>query len=238
MKHVKSKRLIMEPMSIEEMDELIEKETDLELIDLYKDLKEKASDNLQEYKWYSTWKICLGDDNKQIGEFHFNGLNNCTTQMGYKINEEYWGQGYTYEVLDAMMNYALSQDEVYFIEMLIKKNDEYKVKALNKFKFKMVAETDTEALYVLEKPKSKMLIIFASIGLCIGLAVGFSLNAVVFSLNYIAIGISVGLCLGALIGATIDKNDEDKRKECQEARIKQGQEEEAAKASEQENTNE
>ncbi|MBO7536579.1 MAG: hypothetical protein J6T34_05540, partial [Bacilli bacterium] len=78
---------------------------------------------------------------------------------------------------------------------------------------------------------------FASIGLCIGLAVGFSLNAVVFSLNYISIGISVGLCLGALIGATIDKNDEDKRKECQEARIKQGQEE-AAKASEQENTNE
>lgn len=237
MKHVKSKRLIMEPMSIEEMDELIEKETDLELVELYKDLKEKASDNLQEYKWYSTWKICLRDDNKQIGEFHFNGLNNCTTQMGYKINEEYWGQGYTYEVLDAMMNYALSQDEVYFIEMLIKKNDEYKVKALNKFKFKMVAETDTEALYALEKPKSKMLIIFASIGLCIGLAVGFSLNAVVFSLNYIAIGISVGLCLGALIGATIDKNDEDKRKECQEARIRQGQEG-AAKASEQENTNE
>ena len=224
MKHVKSKRLVMQPMSIEEMDDLIQKESDVDLANLYKELKEKASDNLNEYKWYSTWKICLKEDNKQIGEFHFNGLNNNTTQMGYKINEEYWGQGYTYEVLEAMMNYALSQDEVYFIEMQIKKDDEYKVKALNKFKFKKVAETETEALYALEKPKSKMLIIFASIGLCIGLAIGISLN-------YIAIGISVGLCLGALIGATIDKNDEDKRKESQEARIKQGKEAQSEEAS-------
>ena len=219
MKHVKSKRLSMFPMTVDEMNELIAKETDESLANLYIEIRDKAIKNLDHYKWYSTWKICLNDTGQMIGEFHFGGLNKNTTQMGYQVFEEYWGQGYTYEILDTMVNYALSQDEIYFIEMEIKADDEYKVNALEKLKFKAVAKKDDLVLYALEKPKSRMLIIFASIGLCIGLAVGISLKN-------IAIGVSVGLCLGALIGATIDKNDEDKRKESQEARIKQGQKEE------------
>lgn len=218
MKHVKSKRLTMFPMSIEEMDNLINNETDADTKEAYISIKDKAENNPSEYKWYSAWKVCLKEDGKIIGEFHFSGLNNNTSQIGYQIFKEYWGQGYTYEVLDAMINFALSQDEVYFIEMLIKDDDEYKINALEKLKFKIVAEFDNKRLYVLEKPKSRLLIIFASIGLCIGVAIGIGLNN-------IAIGAGVGICLGGLIGATIDKNDEDKRKECQDARRAQGEEE-------------
>ena len=109
-----------------------------------------------------------------------------------------------------MIDYALSQDEVVFIEMMVQNNDEYKINALGKLKFKIVSEDKDKILYRIEKPKSRMLIIFASIGLCIGIAIGMGLNN-------IAIGAGVGLCLGALIGATIDKADEDKRKEFKEA---------------------
>lgn len=218
MKHVKTKRLSMYPMSIEEMNELIDNTKDSFLKEKYTGIRDKTIDNTNEYKWNSAWKICTKEEGTLIGEFHFSGLNNNTTQMGYQIFEKYWGQGYTQEVLSAMVDFALSQDEVYFIEMEVYANDEYGINAMAKLKFKEVARKDNRILYVLEKPKSRLLIIFASIGLCVGLAIGISLN-------YIAIGAGVGLCLGALIGATIDKNDEDKRKECQEARIKQGQEE-------------
>lgn len=218
MKHVKSKRLSMFPMAIEEMNEFIANTTDETLKEQYTVLRDKAIDNISEYKWNSVWKICLKEDGTLIGEFHFSGLNSNTTQMGYRIFEKYWGQGYTQEVLESMVNYALSQDEVYYIEMKIDINDEYAINALEKLKFKVLTKTEKTILYALEKPKSRMLIIFASIGLCIGLAIGISLNN-------IAIGAGVGICLGGLIGATIDRNDEDKRKECQEARIKQEQEE-------------
>ena len=225
MKHVKSKRLTMFPMSIDEMNDLIASTTDEALNAIYVSLREQATAKTSEYKWNCIWKICTKEDGTVIGEFHFNGLNQSTTQMGYQIFEKYWGQGYTYEVLEAMVDYALSQDEVYFMEMEVLESDEYKVNALEKLKFKVVAKKDDKLLYALEKPKSRLLIIFASIGLCIGIAVGIGLSNV-------AIGAGVGLCLGGLIGATIDKNDEDKRRECQEARIKQGMEEDQKAASE------
>lgn len=225
MKHVKSKRLTMFPMTIDEMNDLIANTSDAALKECYISLRDNTANNMGEYKWNCIWKICTKEDGTLIGEFHFNGLNNSTTQMGYQIFEKYWGQGYTYEVLEAMVSYALSQDEVYFMEMEVFDNDEYKISALEKMKFKIVARKDNKLLYALEKPKSRLLIIFASIGLCIGIAIGIGLSNV-------AIGAGVGICLGGLIGATIDKNDEDKRRDCQEARIKQGEEEKPEEAKE------
>lgn len=210
MKHVKTKRLTMFPMTIPEIDDLISKETNEELVKEY--IKMKSIYDNDNYRWNSIWKICLKENGEMIGEFHFDGLSNACTQMNYNIFEEYWGQGYTYEVLDAMVSYALSQDEVYFLEMLINSNDEYKINALEKLKFKKVNETKGKIMYALEKPKSRLLIIFIAIGLCIGVAIGIGLNSV-------WIGGAVGACLGAIIGASIDKADDDKRKEFQEKRI-------------------
>lgn len=211
MKQVKSKRLIMSPMAIEDINDLIAKETNEDRIKEYNSIIEKATNNPDEDKWNSIWKISLKEDGKMIGEAHFSGLDSAYSKLSYNVFKEYWGNDYTFEVVEAMVNYATSQDEIFFIEVTVKNDDHHAIEALNKLKFKLVSEKNGMMVYSMEKPKSRFLIIFISIGLCVGVAIGISLSQ-------IAIGAVVGMCLGAVIGGSIDKNDEDKRKESQEKR--------------------
>ena len=210
MKHVKTKRLSMYPMTIEEMKNLINaKQEKVEL----QAVLDHALENPSDYKWSIAWKINLKEEGTQIGYFLFKGLDTYTIGIDIDIEPDFRKDDYAFEALEAMANWALSQDEIYFLEATPKDDEKEFIDIITRLKFKEVGDNGNKK-YLLEKPKSHFLIIFTSIGLCIGCAIGISLG-------YTAIGIAVGICLGAVIGFGIDINDEDKRKECKEKHNKE-----------------
>ena len=111
-----TKRLKIYPASWEQMEAYIAAETDAELKKAYTEMLEGCLRHPNQWQWYSMWMIELRDGT-HIGDLCFKGLNtNGTTEIGYGILEEYQGQGYATEAIDATVVWALKQSNVTRVE--------------------------------------------------------------------------------------------------------------------------
>ena len=69
-----------------------------------------------QWQWYAMWMIELLDGT-HIGDLCFKGLGaNGTTEIGYGISEDYQGQGYATEAVDAVVAWALQKPGVTRVE--------------------------------------------------------------------------------------------------------------------------
>ena len=113
---IETKRLKIYPASREQMEAYIAAETDAELKKAYTEMLDGCLKHPDQWHWYAMWMIALRDGT-HIGDLCFKGLGtNGTTEIGYGILEEYQGQGYATEAVDAAVNRALQQPGVTRVE--------------------------------------------------------------------------------------------------------------------------
>ena len=118
---LKTKRLMILPMTDEELENLIRMTDSPELKQAYQEMLDGCRQNQEQRIWYTAWKICLKENKKeigkQIGDIGFKGpVEHYSVEIGYGIDAEYEGNGYATEAAKAMIDWAMYQENVYFVE--------------------------------------------------------------------------------------------------------------------------
>ena len=113
---IKTKRLKIYPAAQEQMEAFIAAETDAEFKKAYSEMLEGCLRHPDQWQWYAMWMIEL-PDGTHIGDLCFKGLEaNGMVEIGYGILEEYQGQGYAAEAVDAAVCWAMQQPDVTRVE--------------------------------------------------------------------------------------------------------------------------
>ena len=113
---IETNRLRIYPAAREQMEAFIAAETDAELKIAYTEMLDGCLRHPDQWEWYAMWMIELRDGT-HIGDLCFKGLGaNGTVEIGYGVLEEYQGQGYAAEAVDAVVVWALNQPNVTRVE--------------------------------------------------------------------------------------------------------------------------
>ena len=98
------------------METIISSETNAELKAAYSEMLDGCLNNPDQWEWYAIWIIELRDGT-HIGDLCFKGLDsNGVAEIGYGILEEYQGQGYATEAVEATLRWAFQNPNVTAIE--------------------------------------------------------------------------------------------------------------------------
>ena len=111
-----TERLRLYPASREQMASMIASEQDEELKKAYSEMLGGCLRHPGQWNWYAIWMI-EQKDGTRIGDLCFKGLQeNGTAEIGYGILEEYQGQGYASEAVQAACRWAFQHAEVTSLE--------------------------------------------------------------------------------------------------------------------------
>ena len=115
---IETERLLLYPISNEEIEALIENETDAELKKAYSEMLLGCIQDPGNRIWYTVWFMELKTHPDTIvGDFCFKGLNkDGTVEIGYGLREGYCGNGYMTEALKTISEWALLQQGVSKVE--------------------------------------------------------------------------------------------------------------------------
>ena len=111
-------RLLLYPISEEEMRLLIVQEKDVVLKQAYSEMLQGCIDEPEKRIWHILWFIELkSKKGTVVGDLSFKGLNaNGMVELGYGLRDGYCGNGYMTEAVKAITEWALSQDGVNYVE--------------------------------------------------------------------------------------------------------------------------
>ena len=114
---VKTKRMIIQPMSDEEIENLIEASGSDELRTAYREMLSGCKRDPENRIWYAPWKMTLKNDDTYIGNLSFKGpAQDNVVEIGYGILPDQEGKGYTTEAVQAMTQWAFGNADVVFVE--------------------------------------------------------------------------------------------------------------------------
>lgn len=115
---IRTQRLIISPLTNEEMKEWIRKENNSDLKQAYEQMLTGCVNHPEQRLWYAIWNMkVLGKDYLSVGDLCFKGLTNRgAVEIGYGIKKEYEGQGYMTEAVQAMAYWASQQEGVENVE--------------------------------------------------------------------------------------------------------------------------
>ncbi len=206
---LRTKRLEIRPMTDAEIRATIEATSVEKMKNTCARMLELCARDPENRIWYAPWKICLKKDQTRVGELGFLGpaVDN-TVEIGFGINEDQRGNGYTHEALSAVLEWAFSTPGVFFIEAEAEDDNHCTKKVLEKLEFKPDGIGEEGTRYVREKVEA-----WLSVYLCFGMAIGTALGA---SFGNIGLGISLGLCIGMGVGALLDTCMKKKRAKARE----------------------
>lgn len=141
---IETKRLRIHPASKEEMEALIASETIDELKAAYTEMLEGCLQHPEQWNWYAMWMIEL-TDGTHIGDLCFKGLGaNGSPEIGYGISEDYQGQGYATEAVQALLEWAFQDPKVKAVEAETTVENIASQRVLAKCGFKANGETGEE----------------------------------------------------------------------------------------------
>ena len=230
---LKTKRLMILPMTDEELENLIRVTVSPELKQAYQEMLDGCRQNPNQRIWYTAWKICLKENKKevgkQIGDIGFKGpAEHYSVEIGYGIDTEYEGNGYATEAAKAMIDWAMYQENVYFVEAEVASDNMASRRVLEKLSFQPDGVGEEGDRFVLEKESTSWMAIYMLFGLSIGLSFG---NLSGNTATGMCLGMGIGLCIGTAMDASFKKQREQIRKE-REAKKKQRDTEEVLESSE------
>ncbi len=115
---IESDRLILYPISNEEMKRLIEDEKKAELKQAYSEMLQGCIREPENRIWYAMWLMELKDyPGTIVGDFCFKGLNpDGMVEIGYGLKEGFCGYGYMTEAVKVIAEWALVQQGVTCVE--------------------------------------------------------------------------------------------------------------------------
>lgn len=204
--YIKTKRLILRPMSELELTEYITNIDNAELKQAYTEMLEGTRNDPQNWMWYTAWKMTLKKEQSIIvGDLCFKGpQKNGGVEIGYGMNPEYEGQGYMTEAAQALISWAFSQKDVYVIFAETEPGNAASQRVLEKLKFSPCGVGTEGPRFRIEKPQSAWTSIYMCFGLSIGMSVGISLG----NMSY---GMCMGIPIGMLIGISLDRQEKKHR---------------------------
>lgn len=135
---IKTERLNIIPMQIEELQGLVKKyKTDaLELSQAYGEMLRNCTKFSDEYLWYTSWKILLDKTDETVGYACFKGIMpDGSSELGYGIDEEYQNKGYATEAVVGLCQWAFSTSKVISITAEIAADNISSEKVLRKAGF-------------------------------------------------------------------------------------------------------
>ena len=202
---LKTKRLRLSPLTRQELEQTIDRETDGERKRAYGEMLAGMNADPANVLWSAPWKMCLKEEGSCIGDIGFKGApKQGTVEIGYGIQKAYEGQGYTTEAVGAMLDWAFSQKDVYAVEA--EAGNAASAHILEKHKFQRVGDGEEGPRYRREKPQSAWMTVY----MCCGLSIGMSLGSVSGNLS---IGMCMGMCVGLCIGLLLDDREKKRRAE-------------------------
>lgn len=209
---VKSKRLVIRPMSDEEIENLIMTPESDELSLAYREMLAGCRAHPQSRIWYAPWGMYLKSDGTYIGDLGFKGpVCEHSVEIGYGILPAYEGKGYTTEAVHTMVQWAFGNPEVVFVEAETEPNNGASQRILEKCGFKPDGTGAEGPRFVLERPMTSWIAVYMLFGLSIGMSLGVSLGSV-------GVGMCIGMCLGLSLGAVLDSNAKKERQKQLEQR--------------------
>lgn len=211
---IKTKRMLIAPMSDEEIEALIEKTDGEELRSAYGEMLSGCKADPENRIWYAPWKMTLRNNGTYLGDLGFKGpAREAAVEIGYGVLPEYEGKGYTTEAVKAMTQWAFSNSGVVFVEAETEPDNKASQRVLAKCGFVPDGEGAEGPRFVLESPMTSWMTIYMLFGLSIGMALGTSAGSV-------GTGMSLGLCIGLCIGAALDSSAKKERNKQRELRKK------------------
>lgn len=209
---VKTKRMMIKPMSDEEIEKMMDTSDTDELRCAYSEMLSGCKCDPENRIWYAPWKITLKKDDTNIGTLSFKGpVKDNTVELVYGILPDQEGKGYTTEAVQAMTQWAFGNADIVFIEAETEPENRTSQRILEECGFALNGESQEDTRLVLEKPLTSWMAIYMLFGISIGTALGASFDS-------IGIGLSLGLCLGISIGAALDSLAKKERQKLLEQR--------------------
>ena len=87
---LRTKRMLLEPMSLEELENKLETTMDPEERKAYGEMLAGCRSNPDAYLWNTAWKMMLKENNAVIGDLCFKGApRKGTVEIGYGLSKEY-----------------------------------------------------------------------------------------------------------------------------------------------------
>lgn len=214
---LRTKRLRITAMTDAELAQKIASETDEHLRSAYAEMLALSQAEPAERLFATAWRIERRDTGETIGDLCFKGKpNECgEVEIGYGVAPAFQGQGYASEAVQAALNWAFSDNRVYFVLADAEPGNAASKRVLEKLKFSPAGERNGLSLY--EKEKAPMS--YLSIGLCLGIALGMCFGISFQSTSTgLCIGMGFGLCFGLCFGSALDASDKKKRAELKKRR--------------------
>lgn len=215
---IKTKRMLLQPMSDEEIEELITATESDELRTAYGEMLSGCKSDPTNRIWFAPWRMTLKDDNTYIGDLAFKGpARENVVEIGYGILPGYEGKGYTTEAVQAMTQWAFGNSGVVFVEAETAPDNKASQRVLEKCGFTPDGEGKEGPRFVLESPLANWMSIYMLFGISIGTALGSSFDS-------IGIGMCMGICFGMCIGLALDSAAKKEREKLREKRKNRNEE--------------
>lgn len=207
---LKTKRLLICPMSPEELDKKVQMTEDADLKQAYTEMLTGCRNNPDQKLWYTAWKILLRSDGTEIGDAGFKGGPiRGAVEIGYGIEDAFRGKGYMTEAAGALVEWAFGQNGVYVVHAQTEEGNAASRRVLEKLDFKPNGQGSEGLLFSREKPAAS----YMSIYMCLGMSIGISLGA---SLHQMPVWMPIGILMGMALGMSLDSAEKKKRKEVME----------------------
>ncbi len=205
---LKTKRLLLTPMSVKELALYEEKEANMLLRSALAEMKRAVSEVPDQALWNTGWRIDLKQTGETLGLIAFHGEPaDRSVDFGFDILPAHRGNGYAEEAVRAICSWAFARENVYFIRAMADTDNAASNHILKKIGFyRIESPVAGQERWELERPASSWIAVYMSIGLAIGLALGEN-----FYGNMI-LGMILGMSAGIALGAVMDSHDRAARK--------------------------
>ena len=203
---LKTKRLIISPLSEEEMMKLILTERDDEARRLYTAMLADAREHAEAWNFHTAWRIAeKNSPDAAEGTIFLRGeTEKGTVEAAYEVRPDHKGEGLIEEALPRFAEWLFGQQDIYRIETVLK-DAEVREEMLEKIGFRRTKSEET-GHFALEKPRSNWLPVY----LCLGLSTGLSLGLIG---GRMAFGAALGIVLGLLAGFFMDRSESSHREQ-------------------------
>lgn len=209
---IKTKRMVLRPMTDAETEALIARtDSDDELRAAYGEMLEGCKRDPINRVWYAPWCMALKDGAENIGDLCFKGpAKNHSVEIGYGIQPEYEGQGYTTEAVQAMTQWAFGQKDVVFVEAETDPDNKASQRVLEKCGFVADGTGKEGPRFVLESPLTNWQPIYMLFGMSISMSIGRMHDQMLLGM---ALGISLGTLVGMALNMSAQKTRETVRQQ-------------------------
>lgn len=205
---LKTKRLLLRPMPLGELEQKVQSMAQGELRQAYQEMLDGCRNAPKDWLWYTPWSILLKSDGALIGDIGFKGpQKRGTVEWGYGLEEAYQGQGYMTEAARMLLDWAFSQPDVYAVEAETLCDNAASQRVLEKLDFKPTgAQGEGGPRFRREKQAAQLSVVYMMLGMCFGISIGTATEN-------LSIGMVLGMATGFLLGTVMDSSEKKHRQQ-------------------------